>query len=183
MWHCSCPGAGCRHMRTLGLPGRPSRGYHNHHNSPGRHCHLKNKHRLNNRYLQIFFSTGRTAVYVFIPLWLLAMSLLETENIKFFFTAHSEPISCSSGMPVEDGGIIFNHMSSKLWETLEKRAIWHSFPFTDIIRCVGNGTYEGGGMEKNTVLWENCHLLSWGMGTIIRFHLESGRKALPEPMR
>lgn len=57
------------------------------------------------------------------------MSLLETENIKFFFTAHSEPISCSSGMPVEHRGIIFNHMSSKLWETLEKRAIWHSFSF------------------------------------------------------
>ncbi len=45
MWHCSCPGAGCRHTRTPGLPGRPNRGYRNHHNSPGRHCHLKNKHR------------------------------------------------------------------------------------------------------------------------------------------
>lgn len=44
-WHYFCPGAGCRHTRTLGLPGRPNRGYRNRHNSPGRHCHLKNKHR------------------------------------------------------------------------------------------------------------------------------------------
>lgn len=183
MWHCSYPGAGCRHTRTPGLPGRPNRGYRNHHNSPGRHCHLKNKHRPKQQISTNLLSDCRTAVYVFIPLWLLATSLLEAQNIKFFFIAHSEPISCSSGMPVIHEGIIFNHTSSKLWETLEKRAIWHSFSFTDIIRCVGNDTYDGGGEEKNTVLWEKCHLLSWGMGTIIRFHLESGWKALPEPMR
>lgn len=177
-WDCACPGAGCQHMRKRGPPGRPNTGYHNHHNSPGRHCHLKNKHKPKQRYLQIFLPTGRTAVCVFIPLWLLATSLLETENIKFFFTAHSEPISSSSGKPVLREGIIFNHTSTKLWQTVEKRAIWHSFPFADIIRCVGNDTYEGGGEEKKRSFVRKLSLIELRHGDNNKVSFREGLKGI-----
>lgn len=129
MWHCSCPGAVCRHMRTLGLLGRPNRGYHNHHNSPGRHCHLKNKHRTKQQISTNLLSHWQDSC-------LCVHSFMAFSNVSPWNREHKVLLHCplrTNFLLFWDAGgtrgIIFNHTSSKLWETLEKRAIWHSFSF------------------------------------------------------